>query len=209
MNYLENCASCWSHWRMCITVHGSENVKKNTVVTTAGWYVSRCYCGHALHFDVPASYIFISSVFFILFSFCNFLSALFSLSPFSSHYSQILILSSFLLWFFQTVGGSIKFAIFVLAAGGSLGTKINCPVPATWEIVNALKPAAFRCYCTCSITVREVAYTNGAVTHVQSLSCLALCPVTKWLFCGTTALFQGHLVAVDDADDLLFWVSAV
>lgn len=148
--------------------------------------------------------IFLFSPFSHSFFVMYFSPSLFSLSPFSSRYSQILILSSFLLWFFQTVGGSIKFSIFMLAAGGSLGMKIDCPVPATWEIVNTLKPSAFRGYCTYSSTVREVAYTNGAVPHVQFLSCHAVSAVAKWLFCGTTVLLQGHLVAVDDADDHCF-----
>jgi hypothetical protein len=154
-------------------MHGSENVKKKTIVYIAGWYVSDAIVGILciLLYLLP---IFLLSPFFHSFFF-TFLPALFSFSPFSSHYSQILILLSFLLWFFKTVGGSIKFSIFMLAAGGSLGTKIDCPVPATWESVKTLKPAAFRCYCTCSSTVREDAYTNGAVPHVQFLSCLSLC----------------------------------
>jgi len=159
-------------------MHGfRECYKKETaIVCIAGWYVSRCFCRCALHFAVPASHIFLFSPlccsFFLLYFSPSFV---FSYSI-SSRYSQILILSSFLLWFFQTVGGSIKFSSFMLAAGGSLGTKIDCPFPATWEIVNTLKPAAFRCYCTYSSTVREGAYTKGAFPHVQFLSCLALCP---------------------------------
>ena len=149
-------------------------LKKNTIVPIACWYVSRCYCRHALHFAVPASYIFIFSVFSFFFAFVLFSQPCFLFLRFLHIVHKFWFCRP--LWFFQTVGGSIKFAIFMLAAGGSLGTKIDCPAPATWEIVNTLKPAAFRCYCTCSSTVREVAYTNGAVTHVQFLSCHALCP---------------------------------
>jgi len=73
MNYLGNCASSWSLSRMCITMHDSEKVKKRrTIVCIAGWYVSRCYCRHALHFAVPGSYIFIFSVFSLFFAFVLF-----------------------------------------------------------------------------------------------------------------------------------------
>jgi hypothetical protein len=83
------------------------------------------------------------------------------------------------------------------AVGCLLGTKIDCPIACTLETVNTLTPAAVRFYCTCSCSVREVAYTNGSAQHLL----FPFAIVAARLFCYITTVFEGQLVgAVDVAN---------
>ena len=196
LNYLENCASCWSHWRVCITMHGSENVKKKH-------YCPNCIC---MFHDAIVGMLCILLYLLPIFLFSPFFNS-FLLLYFSP--SLVFSFSVFFTLFANFDFDSLKRlvdplnSLFSCWPPGARWERRSIVLFLLWETVNTLKPAEFRCYCMCSSSVREVAYTNGAVTHVQFLSCLALSTVTKWLLWHNSVI-SGTFGSVDDADDCCF-----